>query len=204
MPLQNWHPGKLGVVLGLVSVAFCQAPPQTTRLTFEVASVKPASGGDPDSLYHGGPPRVSATRFEFRDTSLAGLIAWAYGIRSDQITGPGWLQDARFDVVANMLAGSSPRQTQEMTLSLLSDRFKLAAHKTEKPVSVYALKVGPGGIRLKESNPADSTRPGCRTGGCDGYSCRRLTMRSFALNMSQPFWQKMAGLGGLPVVDLTD
>jgi len=188
---------------GLAGIAVCQSLPERARPTFEVVSIKPTSGNDPCSLLHGyGPPRITPARIEFKDTSISALIGWAYRLPSSRISGPSWLQDVRFDVIAKMPEGTTVRETQEMTLSMLTDRFKLVAHKMDKPVSVYALKAGPSGIKLKETT--GSAGGPCKSGSCRGYSCRKLTMRALALNMSQSYWQRMAGLSaGIPVVDLT-
>ena len=186
----------------LAGVGLCQTSPPAPSPAFEVASIKPSSGSDPNAYYHG--PRIDGARFEFRDATLVTLIGFAYRVPPDHVSGAAWLDDARFDVVATLPAGAAPRQTAEMILTLLRDRFQLVAHKVEKSVSVYALKVAAGGVVFKKSDPTDTSAPGCRSGSCGGYSCRKQAMGMFVQAMSQPLWQERAGLDPLPVLDSTD
>ena len=194
---------SLFAVVTLRGLGVCQSLQQPAGPVFEAVSIKPSSGSYPGSPFHGfGPPRISASRIEFGDTALAALIGWAYRITSERIAGPGWLRDVRFDVVATFPEGTSEKQSQDMTMSMLTDRFHLVAHRSEKPIAVYTLKVAPAGAILKESDPKDSTRPGCTTGRCDGFSCRKMTIEQLARRMSMATWQRMSGLD-LPVVDST-
>ena len=59
----------------------------------------------------------------------------------------------RFDVLAKMPEGATKEQVPEMLQALLAERFKLAIHHDTKELSVYALVVGKGGPKLKESPP---------------------------------------------------
>jgi uncharacterized protein (TIGR03435 family) len=184
-------------------LALGQVPTQPQSPAFEVASVKPTSLSarealNPINLF----PRIDAGRVEASGYSLDGLIAWAYRVKSGHVSGPSWLTTERFDIVAKIPEGSSKDQIPEMVRALLSERFKLVAHKEQKPVPVYALVVGPKGVTFKESDPGDATRSGCTTGRCDGFKCHKVTMQRLAERMSVSTWQRMSGLD-LPVVDST-
>ncbi len=90
-----------------------------------------------------------------------------------------------------------------MMRSLLAERFGLEAHNVEKVVSVYVLRVKSAPARLQEADVSSAARPGCSTGLCGGYKCEKTTMKNLASHMSEPSWQRMAGLDGFRVVDLT-
>src|SRR5271166_6289155 len=82
---------------------------QTTPKTFEVASVKPAApidmmkiaanmqaGGEMPKLgMHVDPGRV-----EFTYVDLKTLVSVAYKVKPYQVTGPDWMANQRFDIMA--------------------------------------------------------------------------------------------------------
>jgi uncharacterized protein (TIGR03435 family) len=59
----------------------------------------------------------------------------------------------RFNVQAKLPEGATEKQVPQMLQALLADRFKLVIHRDTKDHSVYALIVGKGGLKLKESEP---------------------------------------------------
>jgi uncharacterized protein (TIGR03435 family) len=77
-----------------------------------------------------------------------------------------------------------------MLQSLLTERFKLAIHMDQQPMTAYVLSVGNGKPKLKES---DSGPPGCQrqaqgsesnAGGVIPAVCHGLTMAAFAAQLS--------------------
>ena len=85
--------------------------------------------------------------------SLADLIRVAYRVKPYQLSGPDWMTAERFDVLAKMPEGATREQVPEMLKALLAEPFKLAVHRESKEHAVYALVVGKGGPKLKESAP---------------------------------------------------
>jgi uncharacterized protein (TIGR03435 family) len=142
--------------------AFAQSPPP--RAEFEVASVKPSAPPGPDSLSVG----VHIDGAQVRCTSLAlkDYIALAYRVKSYQVSGPEWLTTERYDVTAKLPAGSAREQIRDMVQSLLLDRFQMKAHHETKEFPVYALVVGKGGPRMKES-PQDAASAAAGRGNID-------------------------------------
>ena len=55
------------------------------------------------------------------------LITPAFGVRADQITGPDWLTQERYDIVANIPEGATGEQFNVMLQTLLRERFNLLA-----------------------------------------------------------------------------
>ena len=58
----------------------------------------------------------------------------------------------RWDIVAKLPEGATQDQVPDMLLALLDDRFKLAYHRENKQRPVYALVVGKGGAKLKDTS----------------------------------------------------
>lgn len=141
-------------------IAFAQQP---ARLEFEVASIKP----------HGGTVTVSGlfirgSRVTEKAMPLLELVTDAYGI--DHVSGgPSWIKSDRFDIVAkaDREGALTMDQVRLLLQTLLADRFQLKVHRETKEVPVYALVVGRGGQKLKES-AADAPGPNFVRGGQHG------------------------------------
>jgi uncharacterized protein (TIGR03435 family) len=147
--------GKIAVWLALTATAaFGQ-----TKLSFEVATIKPAQAMDPAkmiaALQSGGKmpvgANIAARRAEYLYLDLKTLLTYAYGVKPYQITGPDWMSSTRFDIVAKMPEGSKKEDAPRMLQSLLEERFKLTTHRASAEHPVLALVVGKGGPKLKAS-----------------------------------------------------
>ena len=134
---------------------------------FEVVSVKPAAPLDMQAITatiaEGKRPRLGARvergRAEYFYVGLPQLISRAYGVKGNQIQGPGWMNEQMFDIVAKMPDGASADDEPKMLQTLLADRFKLAFHRENKEVQAMALVVAEGGPKLKASEPAKPFDP---------------------------------------------
>jgi uncharacterized protein (TIGR03435 family) len=127
------------VATGVVAV-HAQSP------TFEVASVKravPAGRGIPATA--AGPRGISVQpggRFMAPSSTVRELIAAAYGLQDIQIVGgPEWMANDRFEVMATTKGGASVADARAMLGTLLTDRFRLTAHREtrELPVSLLSM-----------------------------------------------------------------
>jgi uncharacterized protein (TIGR03435 family) len=80
----------------------------------------------------------------------------------DQIQGPGWIAEEKYDIIAKVPAGASKDDLKVMLRNLLEERFKLAFHRTKKDFPVYELTIAKGGAKLKENTDAnlEPSRPG--------------------------------------------
>ncbi len=148
-------------VISCLVLSAAVAPAQTAP-AFEVASVRPATPLDMAKVAEGirngempriG-PRVDGARAEYIYMALKELIVVAYKVKAYQITGPDWIANQRFDIVAKLPDGASKDDAPKMLQALLEDRFKLAVHRDSKEHPVLALVVGKGGPKLKESPEA--------------------------------------------------
>jgi uncharacterized protein (TIGR03435 family) len=142
---------------GLASIlAFGQAGDERTR--FEVASIRPAdhggsSRGGPNQRFgcSGGPGSSDAGRITCRATSFTRLIIDAYRIRTYQFSPLDWMNQASYDVVATIPAGSTGEQVQLMKQNLLAERFKMVSHFDKKEMSAFELKIGRDGPKCNET-----------------------------------------------------
>lgn len=115
---------------------------------FEVSSIKvhTSSGINERS---GIDERPSVVRVE--NLPLKALIETAYGVRDYQLSGPSWIETARYDVVAKPPAGVTQSQLRPMLQSLLAERFKLVLHHESKDMGIYDLMLAKSGSTLQES-----------------------------------------------------
>jgi len=146
-------------LLFVVGVAAAQAP------AFEVASVRPATNQrrlDPEPFFcafgcfNEGRVKVVGSRVDIGFMPLDQIIVRAHRIRPDQLSGPDWMHEQRFDILATLPEGASAAQVPEMLQVLLVDRFKLAVHRETREQPVYALSADKNGPRLK---PAATNSP---------------------------------------------
>jgi uncharacterized protein (TIGR03435 family) len=153
-----------GILLSIVASLFFAAgvvwgQTAAANAAFEVASVRASAPLDVSKLaaqmQAGTMPRfgahVDGLRAEYDYMSLKDLIANAYKVKAYQITGPGWLDTERFDIVAKMPEGAQKDDAPAMLQALLGERFKLTVHRETEEHPVLALVIGKGGPKLKES-----------------------------------------------------
>ena len=148
------------ISLYLVVVSIATAQTADKSLTFEVASIKPATPPTPNAqgfvMFRGpsgGPGTKDPGRINYPYMTLKSLLTTAYDVKSFQISGPAWLDTERFDVTATLPPDTTKEQFRIMLQNLLAERFKLAVHKESKEMPVYSLIVAKGGPKLKEAAP---------------------------------------------------
>jgi uncharacterized protein (TIGR03435 family) len=159
-------------------------------------------------------------RYTWRQATMAGLIAGAYGMDARNVQGgPSWLEWDHFDIFAKAPAAAKPDDLQLMLRSLLEDRFHLVVHKGTAPMPAWALvadhpKVKPSPDAASGDGSAEdqgSKGSGCQPqppppGGVPGsatltVNCKHVTMAEFAQTLD---WMGNGVLGDDPVTDATD
>jgi uncharacterized protein (TIGR03435 family) len=160
-----------GLTLASLFLATGAALAQSAPKTFEVASIKPAAPIDmmkmAQAMQNGEMPKigmhVNPGRVEFIYVDLKTLVSIAYKLKTYQVSGPDWMANQRFDIIATFPSGATRADIPEMLQALLKERLKLEAHLENKERPVLALVVGKGGPKLKESeeapSPIDQTAP---------------------------------------------
>ena len=112
--------------------------------------------------------KIDAKRVDIGYFSLLQLICKAYDVKMYQVQGPAWvtaLNGTHFDIVANLPEGATKEQVPEMLQALLKERFKMEIHKESKDQAIYAMVIGKGGLKIKETEAppaaaADPSGPG--------------------------------------------
>ena len=139
------------VLLCLASsaVLFAQSPPP--RLEFEVASIKPSTVV-PDGTKVRVGIQIDGAQVHCSYLSVRNYIRIAYRVKEYQIVGPDWIASERYDIHAKLPDGAKREQVPAMLQSLLEDRFQLKFHRESKEFPVFAVVVGKGGLKLKESS----------------------------------------------------
>jgi uncharacterized protein (TIGR03435 family) len=188
--------------------AACIANAQDTPIQpkFEVASVKRTDG------CFAGNTSIDPGSVTLKGVPLKPVLMEAFKVKIDQIEGPSWLETDCFEISAKIPEGASREQVPAMLQALLAERFKLAAHKEDRPRSGYALVVDKDGPKVKEDDPAaDFMGPG-HAGqmlfGAHGHGILKgvMTMATLASNLSRQGYgpvQDATGLTGKYDIDLT-
>jgi uncharacterized protein (TIGR03435 family) len=126
--------------------------------SFEVASIKPADPTNANNNKYavmfgvGTCNRQDPGRFMCTYTSLLELILMAHNLtlnEADEVIGPPWLKQDKYDVVAAIPRGSNRQQVNAMILSLLAERFGLALHRETRDLPAYELTVAKGGLKMR-------------------------------------------------------
>jgi uncharacterized protein (TIGR03435 family) len=109
--------------------------------TFEVASIKPNKEG-------GGPYlRLRPGRLMMTYYSIQELVAFAYGVRTEQVVGQ--FPSDRYDIEATTDGPVPGKQMAGPMLQvLLADRFALRLHREMRDLPVYNLTVAKSGVKM--------------------------------------------------------
>jgi uncharacterized protein (TIGR03435 family) len=157
---------------------------------FDTASVKrSASGSGTDGI----PAQQDPTRINYSGVTLKSVLAFAYGVTPDLISGPKWLGDERFDIVATLPAGATAQQVPVMLQHLLADRFGMVVHEANKTTTFSALVPAKGGVKMK--NVASPEIGATVDLASDNIQLKAYTMPEFAKFLTNAM--------GHPVVDET-
>jgi uncharacterized protein (TIGR03435 family) len=133
---------SLGILLSVTALFGQNAP----RPAFDVASIRPSTGGLPQGVMAG--VRLDGAQVRTAYLSLKDYIGMAYRLKPYQISGPDWMGTERFDVAATLPDTGLPAQVPAMLQTLLEERFQLKFHRESKDLPVYVLEIAPGGLKM--------------------------------------------------------
>jgi uncharacterized protein (TIGR03435 family) len=167
----------------------------TAPKAFEVASIKPNTSGTGNSSTH-----TSKGQIRMENVSLKQCIETAFDVKDYSLSGPSWLDNARFDILAKPPSASTPwsgfglpPDFRAMLQALLADRFKLAVHRETRVVSAYALVTDKKGAKIQ---PVEEAGPSGMSSGRGLLAGTRVSMAQFA--------DLLSGNLDRPVKDLTE
>jgi hypothetical protein len=150
--------------LAMIAAAFgVMAQTPVSGPKFEVASVK-VSQSPMEMIRAGrgmvsGAPVFSGTRVEIGSMAMKNMIAAAYRLDLQHVTGPAWTTQTFFAIQAVMPDGATKEQFPEMLRALLEERFHLVAQRSVSDQPAYVLTVAKNGLKLKAASEVD--RSGC-------------------------------------------
>ena len=136
--------------------------------------MKTVPSGGRGGPVRGGPGTSDPVHFSHQ-SSLRVLIAVAYGVPSDQVEGPDWINSSLYSIEALVPESATKEQFNLMYQKLLMERFKMALHRETKEVEGYDLVIGKSGFKLKELPPDSNPSARPRTGGSFGPEGAVLT-----------------------------
>jgi uncharacterized protein (TIGR03435 family) len=178
-------PLMVGLLIVSSSLAQSQNQQQPAALNFEVASIKVSKSMSQDASLNDTP----GGGLEVVNQTLHTLIAFAYALRDDQISGgPSWLDVERYDIFAKAPGGTkilnrkaSPANdpVRVRLQNLLAERFHLKVHRETKETTVFALMQDKGGAKLQPWKEGDLPGPSMR-GEYNKLTCRKYSMEGFA------------------------
>ena len=156
---------------------------------FDAASIRPTQDRRDESMVV-NPGGILYSRVRLHD-----VIEAAYGVKYYQVSGPEWLEADSFDISARAEGSHSREELMLMLQTLLADRFKLALHREQKELPVYALLVGKNGSKLRPAEDGGdvSMGPAAR-----GIGFQKISMTDFASR----FLSRLPPIGR-PVIDRT-
>jgi bla regulator protein blaR1 len=138
---------------------------------------------------------IEPGRITCLDITLRELILTAYGIKPYQISGPDWIRDIRYDVVATAGKAVGVQEVKRMLGPLLAERFHLVFHRETRELPVFALVIAKHGPKFKE--PGDGGDLTVRPDGEGGLFFKNMSMDDLA------DWLSELPSMGRPVIDRT-
>jgi uncharacterized protein (TIGR03435 family) len=180
---------RAAVCAGAMMLAGADAPCQT----FDVATVRPNRTGK-----GGGNLAATPGMLTILNLPLRTIIEAAYHVADYQISGPQWLEQERFDIMAKTDASVTGEDEMLPLLQpLLAERFHLAMHRDTKQLPAYVLMVGKNRPKFEGADADAAALPfkkANKSGGTRIHS-EHLTMPQLAEILSRRL--------DYPVLDMT-
>ena len=96
-----------------------------------------------------GPGTPDPEHFIYTNVPLGRILLRAFNVQPFQLSGP--IPDARYDINAKFVPGTTKEQINLMLQNLLAERLGLKTHHEKRNVSGYELIVAKNGVKMKES-----------------------------------------------------
>jgi uncharacterized protein (TIGR03435 family) len=186
-----------------LSSAMAMGQASTTAPAFDVASVKPSQRSvGPD---YNNQLTYEPTGFSARNVTLKRLLAEAYHLQQNQVSGPNWLSQNEYDIDAKAAGVVTKEQMALMLQSLVAERFHLTQHSETRGMRVYELVVDKSGSKIHPVNGGETTSA---QGGFHFHGDMRQFADLLAVQLSipassNPAEPSRASTSQIPVVDKT-
>jgi uncharacterized protein (TIGR03435 family) len=193
---------------------------------FEAVSIKasPPPGSSFVVGVTGGPGTKDPGRWNAQNLTLPDLIQVTYHLKGYQYSGPPWLNEARFDIVAKTPEGATRDDLDQMLQNMLVERFGLKFHREERKAEGYEMVIAKGGPKFGTAAPTEppetgsgtrrSALPGPPAMAADGFPSLQPGRYGYARRGDKVRWQvvgqttaafasQLASRVGKPVWDAT-
>jgi uncharacterized protein (TIGR03435 family) len=142
--------------------------------TYDVATIKPS---DPNAMGGGVGMRPNGSYYT-RGQSLKNSVCNAYDVEGFQcLGGPAWFESDLYDIEAKPDSGTEEQLQKlgmqqrmqiyrRMQQALFADRLKLKVHYETREMTIFALVVAKGGLKMHEARAGDTYSNGLK--GSDG------------------------------------
>jgi uncharacterized protein (TIGR03435 family) len=169
------------IIVFALSAPFALGQARSEQATFDVSSVKLSRrtlGPDYNNQIAYTPTGITA-----RNVTLKRLIAEAYHLQLNQISGPDWLNRNEYEIEAKASANVTPQRVELMLRSLLAERFNLRKHDETRALRIYELTVSKSGARI---HPGNDARPANAVMGFQFHGDMREFADLLAIKLSIP------------------
>jgi len=78
-------------------------------------------------------------------------VRWAYHILEYQVSGPAWIDEERYDIVAKAGSPVAEPELRKMLQALLAERCQLTIHRQTKEMQAYVVTVSKNGHKMQQS-----------------------------------------------------
>jgi uncharacterized protein (TIGR03435 family) len=172
------------------------------RPEFDVVSIKltKPTGGGAIPIGRSG----NAGSVTLQGVTTKEVIARAYSVRGYQISGPAWIDQERYDIVARVGRSASDAEQRLMLQSMLADRFQLTTHDETRVLPAYELVVGKNGPKLHVATPDEIG--GRVFPNAPGVRAKQISMQRLAELLSTKLDRPVAdntGVSGVFDIELT-
>ena len=155
-----------------LGAALCLGQTTPSQPAFEAAAIKVSKAGDDSSSWRSGKGRLTMDNLSVRQ-----IIQAAYGVKENRLTGPGWIDSARYHIDAKADSNVNDDQLMPMLQALLAERFHLVLHREKKEIAAYALVAAKGGMKMQPAATGDRSQLNSRNGS---LTARNVTMAKLA------------------------
>jgi uncharacterized protein (TIGR03435 family) len=165
---------------------------------WEVVTVRPSDPNETNQSF-----RVEGRHVLIQRQTVEYMLMVAYGLQKNQIANaPEWVKTQSFDAdgVPDTEGQPSVQQFQVMVRKLLEQRFGLKAHKEQREMEVYALRVGKDGPKLAPTKSDPNALPSQNAHGGTGdrfLEFTNVSMDDFALMMLYEVQRPLVNQTGL-------
>lgn len=144
----------LPIAIGMINALPVRA--QDALPQFEVATLKlnPSVG----LRMMAGGPSLQGSDFGATNIPLNVLLAYAFQMRTYQISGPNWINDTRYDIRAKVPPDAPAGQHRAMLRALLEERLNISTHRSMQEMNVYNMVVSRGGPKFRPMEPGEQDK----------------------------------------------